>query len=123
MLVHTLNTITPRHSNFGCSSFFTSRSFTLSRVDLESHKRGLSVVVYAYNIRYTDPCANDGPSFAQRNLTITQIHQSLVGGEIPSLAKVNMNKVSIFYGILFIVPVPAHFHYIMRLCGQSRSEE
>ena len=59
------------------------------------------------------------PSFAQRNLTITQIHQSCVGGEIPSLAKVNMNKVSIFNGILYVVPVAVHFHYIMHLCGQS----
>ena len=61
------------------------------------------------------------PSFAQRNLTITQLHQSRVGGEIPSLAKVNMHKVSIVNGILYVVPVPVHVRYIMRLCGQSRS--
>ena len=52
------------------------------------------------------------PSFAQRNLTITQIHQSRVGGEIPSLiAKVTVNKVSIFNGIWYFVPVDVHFHY------------
>ena len=34
------------------------------------------------------------PSFAQRNLTITQMHQLRVGGEVPSSVKVNMNKVS-----------------------------
>ena len=52
----------------------------------------------------------------------SQIHQSRVGGEVPSLAKVNVNKVSIFNGILYVVPVAVHFH-IMRLCGQSRSED
>ena len=52
-----------------------------------------------------------------------QIHQSRVGGEVPSLAKVNVNKVSIFNGILYVVPVAVHFHYIMRLCGQPRSED
>ena len=68
------------------------------------------------------PARTMEPSFAHRNLTITQIHQSRVGGEIPILAKVIMNKVSIFNGILYVVPVPVHFHYIMRLCGQSHKE-
>ena len=63
------------------------------------------------------------PSFAQRNLTIMQIHQSRIGVKIPSLANINVNKVSIFNGILYVVHVDVHFHYIIPLCGQSRSEE
>ena len=58
------------------------------------------------------PARTMDPSFAQHNLTITQIHQSRVGGEVPSLAKVNVNKVSIINGILYFVPVAVHFHYI-----------
>ena len=71
----------------------TSRSFT--RVELESHKRRLSVAVRttctiiraAQYIDYADP------SVAQR--------KHCVCGEIPSLAKVNVNKVAIFYGIIW----------------------
>ena len=70
----------------------TRRSFTRrSRVDQESHKRWLSVPVRtactivraAQSIDYADP------SVAQRK------HR--IGGEIPSLAKVNVNTVAIFF--------------------------
>ena len=83
----------------------------------------------AQSIDYADP------SVAQRNISITQIHQSHSAiyrlcrsisrtaqsidyadpsvaqrkhrdsGEIPSLAKVNVNKVAIFFGIVLIPPV------------------
>ena len=54
------------------------------------------------------PTGTMDPSFAQRNLEITEIHLSRAGGEVPSLAKVNVNKVSIFNGILYDVPVAVH---------------
>ena len=71
------------------------------------------MAVYAYNMRYTDPCVRTAQSNNYADPSVT----------CPSLAKVHVNKVSIFNGILYVVPVAVHFHYIMRLCGQSRSEE
>ena len=69
--------------------------------------------VYAYNMRYTDPCVRAAQSNDYADPSVTR----------PSLAKVHVNKVSIFNRIFYVVPVAVHFHYIMRLCGQSRSEE
>ena len=61
-----------------------------SRVDLESHTRRLSVGVRTAAPLFVQCKSTDNadPSVAQRK------HR--VSGEIPSLAKVNVNKVTIF---------------------------
>ena len=66
--------------------------------------------VYAYNMRNTDPCACAAQSIDYADPSVAQ-SKHRVGGEIPSLGKVNVNKVSIFNGILYVVPVAVHFQY------------
>ena len=72
-------------------------------------------------MRNTDPRANDG-SIGRVAQSIDYADQSFaqgkhrISGEIPSFAKVNVNKVYISNAILYVVPVAVHFHYIMRLC-------
>ncbi len=61
----------------------------------------------AYNMRYIDPCANDGfiihtarsIDYADPSIALRTHH---VGREICRFTAVNVNKVDIFYGIVLI---------------------